>query len=250
MKIAVCIKRVPDTEMRMSIAADGVSLDPTGLKYEISTFDEYAVEVALQLKEKQGAGEVVVVGVGPAELAELLRKALAMGADRAIHLTAAQLPFDGLAVAKALAAELNGQAFDLILFGRNATDTGSGVVGPIVAQLLDLPCVTAVSHLEIQDGAGVAQRELEGAAECVAFSTPAVLSIDEGIARPRIAGLKGIMAAKKKPLDSRAAVLGPTRVEIDRLELPPPRQGGRIVGEGAGAVTELVRLLQQEAKVL
>lgn len=250
MKIAVCIKRVPDTEMRFSIAADGRSVDPTGLKYEISTFDEYAVEVALRLNEAQGPGEVTVVGIGPDGLAELLRKALSMGVDRAVHLTADDVPYDSLAIARALAAELGGQGYDLVLFGRNASDTGSGAAGAMTAQLMGIPCVTAVAALEIAGGAGTARRELEGATETVTFPLPAVLTIDEGVARARIPSLKGIMAAKKKPLDVRPAQLGAANVTVEKLELPAERQAGRIVGEGPDAVPELVRVLREEAKVL
>ena len=136
MKIAVCIKRVPDTEMRFTIAPDGKSIESAGLKYEISTFDEYAIEAALRLNETQGGGEITVVGLGPAGLGELLRRGLSMGADKAIHLTADEVPVDGFAVAQALAAALREGGYDLILFGRNATDTGHGTVGPMVAQLL------------------------------------------------------------------------------------------------------------------
>ena len=250
MKIAVCIKRVPDTEMRFTIAADGKSIDAAGLKYEISTFDEYAVEAALRLNEANGPGEITVVGLGPAGFGELLRRALSMGVDRAIHLTADQVPFDGLAVAKALAGVLREGEYDLILFGRNATDTGNGSVGPMVAQLLGLPCVTAITHLEIANGSGTAQRELEGATESVTFPLPAVLSIDEGLGRPRIPSLKGIMAAKKKPMDERAAKLGPVHLTLESLAPPPERPAGRIVGEGPDAVAELVRLLRDEAKVI
>jgi len=250
LKIAVCLKRVPDTEMRFGLAADGRSVDVTGLKHEISTFDEYAVEVALQLTEKHGPGEVTVIGLGPEGLAELLRKALSMGADRAVHLVSPEVPFDSLVIARALAAALAGQGYDLVLLGRNATDTGTGAVGAMTAELLGLPCVTAVSHLALQEGRGVAQRELEGATATVEFPLPAVLTIDEGIARPRIASLKGIMAAKKKPLDARPAALDAATVLIERLELPAERQAGRIVGEGPDAVPELVRLLHDEAKVL
>jgi electron transfer flavoprotein beta subunit len=120
----------------------------------------------------------------------------------------------------------------------------------MTAVLLDLPCVTAVSWLEIKDGKGTAHRELEGVTETVAFPLPAVLTIDEGIARPRLPSLKGIMTAKKKPIESRPAALGAARVAIEKMELPPERSGGRIVGEGPEAVPELVRLLREEAKVI
>jgi electron transfer flavoprotein beta subunit len=248
-KIAVCIKRVPDMEMRFSIAGDGKTLDQGGLKYEMGDFDGYALEVGLQLAEKHG-GEVVVISIGPDGVQETLRKALAMGAARAVQLKAEVVPFDGLAIAKGLAAELKDGGYDLILFGRVATDTANGTVGPMTAELLDLPCVTSISELEIANGRGTARRELEGSAETMEFLLPAVLTIDEGIARPRLASLKGIMAAKKKPLEVKPAQLGETRLVVESMALPPDRPPGRIVGEGAEAVPELLRLLQTEAKVL
>jgi electron transfer flavoprotein beta subunit len=250
LKIAVCLKRVPEMELRFSIAADRKSLEQGGLKYEISDFDGYALEVALQLVERAGAGEVVALCLGPDGVQETLRKALAMGAARAVQLKADEVPFDGLAIAEALAAELKSGEYDLILFGRMATDTASGTVGPMTAQLLDLPCVSAVSHLELADGRGTARRDLEGATETLQFPLPAVLTIDEGIARPRLATLKGIMAAKKKPLDVRPAQLGKVHLTVETMALPPERAGGRIIGEGVDAVPELVRLLRTEAKVL
>jgi electron transfer flavoprotein beta subunit len=173
-----------------------------------------------------------------------------MGATRGIQLKAAEVPFDGFAIAEALAAELRNGTYDLILFGRNSTDAANGTVGTMTAELLDLPCVTAISELNIEDGKGTARRELEGAAEMVSFPLPAVLTIDEGIARPRLPGLKGIMAAKKKPIEVRDAALGQANLTVETMALPPERSAGRIVGEGVDAVPELVRLLQTEAKVL
>jgi electron transfer flavoprotein beta subunit len=250
LKIAVCVKRVPEMELRFSIAADRKSLDQAGLKYEMGDFDGYALEVGLQLVEKAGSGEVVAVCLGPDGVQETLRKALAMGAARAVHIKADEVPFDGFAVATALAAELKEGGYDLVLFGRMATDTASGTVGPMTAHLLDLPCVTAISHLDVASGRGTARRDLEGATETVQFPLPAVLTIDEGIARPRLATLKGIMAAKKKPLDVRPAQLGQVSLTVESMALPPERSGGRIIGEGPDAVPELVRLLRTEAKVL
>jgi electron transfer flavoprotein beta subunit len=252
LKIAVCIKRVPDMEMRFAIAADRKSLDQGGMKYEMGDFDGYALEVALQLNEKdgQGQGEVVVLSLGPDGVQETLRKALAMGATRAVQLKADEVPVDGMAIAQALAQELGAAQYDLILFGRMATDTAHGTVGPMTAELLDLPCVTAISQLNIENGKGTARRDLEGASETVEFPLPAVLTIDEGIARPRLASLKGIMAAKKKPLEVKPAQLGPVQLTVEKLELPAERPPGRIIGEGAEAVPELLRLLQTEAKVL
>ena len=250
MKIAVCIKRTPDSETRFRIGASGGSIDEAGVKFDMDDFASYAVEVALLIKEKAGSGEVVVIALGPDNVQETLRKAMSMGADRAIQLKADAVPFDGLAVAKALAAELKAGGFDLVLFGKHAFDTSGGVVGTATAELLDLPCVTAASKLEIANGKGSARRELEGAAEMVEFALPAVVTIDEGIARPRYPSLKGIMAAKKKPLESKPAQLGAVRLAVKGMALPPDRPPGRIIGEGTAAVPELVKLLQTEAKVL
>ena len=250
MKIAVCIKRVPDMEVRFRIAASGKAIDDAGVKYDMGDFDGYAVEAALQLTEKLGKGEVVAISLGPDAVQETLRKAMSMGVARGIHLKADAIPADGLAIARALADELEDGGYDLILFGKMALDSSNGVVGPMTAELLGLPCVTAVSKLDINGATGTARRELEGAAELVTFPLPAVVTIDEGVARPRYPALKGIMAAKKKPLDVKPAALGESRVEIQAMALPPERGAGRIIGEGAAAVPELVRLLQTEAKVL
>jgi electron transfer flavoprotein beta subunit len=216
----------------------------------MSDFDGYAVEAALQMTEKLGSGEVAVITVGPDAAQETLRKALSMGAARAVHLKADPIPFDNFAIARALAAELQGGGYDLILFGKMSIDSSNGAVGPITAELLNLPCVAAASKLEVANGKGTARRELEGAAELLEFPLPAVVSIDEGVARPRYPSLKGIMAAKKKPLEVKPAQLGDVRMTVSTMALPPERPPGRILGEGVAAVPELVRLLQTEAKVL
>lgn len=250
MKIAVCIKRTPDSESRFKIASTGAGIDEAGLKFDVDDFAGYAVEVALQLNEKQGPGETVVIAVGPDAVQEALRKSMSMGVDRAIQLKTDSQPVDGLAVAKAIAAELKGGGYDLILFGKHAFDTSAGIVGTAVAELLGVPCVTAASRLDIANGRGSARREIEGAGEMVEFALPAVVTIDEGIARPRYPSLKGIMGAKKKPLETKPAQLGTIRVTVKSMELPPERPAGRIIGEGAAAVPELIKLLQNEAKIL
>ena len=249
-KIAVCVKRVPDMDVRFRIAADSLSLDEAGLKFDINDFDAWAVEAALQLREKNAGSEVTVISLGPDVVQETIRKALSMGADRGIQLKADKIPFDGLAIAKALAEELKGGAYDLIFFGKMSPDSSNGVVGPMTAEILGLPCVTAISTLEIANGKGTAKRELEGAQEIVEFPLPAVLTVDEGLNTARYPSLKGIMAAKKKPLQTKPALLPEPQVTVRKLELPPERKAGRIIGEGASAVPELVALLQTEAKVL
>jgi electron transfer flavoprotein beta subunit len=250
MKIAVCIKRVPDTETRVKIAADGKSLDESGVKYVLNPYDEFAVEEALQRKEKAGTGEVVIVCLGPAVAQETIRTALAMGADRGVLLQVERIPADGLEVARTLAAELKNGAWDLILFGKMAIDDYNHQVGPMTAELLGLPCVTAVAHLTLETRKGTAEREIEGGVEVVEFPLPAVLTTEKGLNEPRYPALKGIMAAKKKPLDVRPVTLGAGGLEVIGMTPPAARKDGKIVGEGAGAVPELLRLLREEAKVL
>jgi electron transfer flavoprotein beta subunit len=249
-KIAVCIKRAPEMDVRFRIAASGDAVDESGLKFDMSDFDGYAAEVGIQIREALGAGEVVAVSLGPDSVQETLRKALSMGADRAVQLKADAVPADPWAIAEALAAELASGSYDLILFGRMSLDAANQSVAPMVALLLDLPCVTAASKLDVAGGSVKARRELEGGAELVECPLPAVVSIDEGIARPRYPSLKGIMAAKKKPLETRPAALGAIRMTRLAMALPPERAAGRIVGEGPAAVAELVSLLRTDAKVL
>jgi electron transfer flavoprotein beta subunit len=249
-KIAVCVKRIPDMDVRFRIGSDGASVDETGVKFDLNDFDAWAVEAALQLKEKAGQGEVVVLSLGPNSAQETIRKALSMGADRGIHLQADRIPFDSFAIASAIAAELKDGAYDIIFFGKLAPDSSNGATGQIVAELLGMPCVSAISRLEVADGKGTAKREIEGAQEIVEFPIPAVLTVDEGLNTARYPSLKGIMAAKKKQLDSKPAQLGDPKVKVEKFELPPDRAAGRIVGEGAAAVPELVKLLHTEAKVL
>ena len=249
MKIAVCLKRVPDTTSKIVIGADRASIDETGLKFIPNPYDEFALEAAIGLKEKAGAGETVVIALGGDSVQETLRQGLAMGIDRAVHLQSAGSP-DALEVAKALAAELKDGGYDLILLGKMAVDDYNHAAGPMVAELLGLPCVTAAVKLELTDGAIEAEREVEGGVEVLAASLPAVVTCDKGLNNPRLPALKGIMAAKKKPLEVKPVTLGAAQFRVTGLELPAERQAGRIVGEGPDAVAELVRLLRNEAKVI
>jgi electron transfer flavoprotein beta subunit len=250
MKIAVCIKRVPDSETRVKIAADGKTLDAAGVKFVMNPYDEFAVEEALRRKEKAGAGEVAVLCLGPAAAQETIRTALAMGADRGVLLQVDRIPADPYETAKLIASELKPDTWELIFFGRMAIDDYNHQVGPLVAELLGLPCVTAVSHLELEAGKGVAEREIEGGIEVVEFPLPAVLTVDKGLNEPRYPALKGIMAAKKKPLEVKPVQIAGGSLEVVALTPPPERKEGRIVGEGAAAVPELIRVLREEAKVL
>jgi electron transfer flavoprotein beta subunit len=244
MKIVCCVKRVPDTETRVKPAADGKSLDEGGVKFMLNPYDAFAVEEGLR------RGDVTVLSLGPAASQETIRTAIAMGADRGVLLQADRIPPDGFETAKAIAAELKDGGWDLILFGKMAIDDYNHQVGPMVAELLGLPCVTAVTHLEIDGTKGVAEREIEGGIEVVEFPLPAVLTADKGLNEPRYPALKGIMAAKKQPLEIKPVQLGAGGIEVVAMTPPAERKAGKIVGEGPDAVPELVRLLREEAKVL
>ncbi len=248
MKIAVCVKRVPDSETRIRVAADGRSMEPSGVKFVLNPYDEFAVEEALQRKGDEG--EVVVVSLGDDAVQETIRTALAMGADRGVLLKTDGVPPDPLVTARLLAAELEGGDYDLILFGKLAIDDYHHGVGLMVAELLGLPCVSSIVHLDLSNGKGVAEREIEGGVEVVEFSLPAVLTADKGLNEPRYPALRGIMMAKKKPLEVKAANAESGGMEIVEMTLPPERQGGRIVGEGPDAVPSLIDALRNEAKVL
>jgi electron transfer flavoprotein beta subunit len=244
------VKRVPDSEARIKIGGDGKAIDDAGIKLVLNPYDEYAVEEALKLKEAAGSGEAVVVSVGTDAAQETIRTALAMGCDKGVLLKTDAKELDPLPVARVLAAELKDGAYDLILFGKLAIDDYSHAVGVMVAELLELPCVSAIAELEIADGKGKAEREIEGGVEVVEFSLPAVLTAEKGLNEPRYPALRGIMMAKKKPLEVKDISLDAGGIEVEGLAYPPERQAGKIVGEGVDAVPALIEALRNEAKVL
>jgi electron transfer flavoprotein beta subunit len=258
LKIVVCVKQVPDTETRIRIAPDGRGIVEGDVNWIISPYDEFAIEEALRIKEKAG-GEVVLAGLGPDRVQSALRSGLAMGADSAIHLK--DPLFDGtdtLGTARALAAAVRSVAPDLVLLGQQGVGGDNAQVPGLLAELLDLPQVTMAVKIELQEGKAVIEREIEGAHETWETTLPVVVSAQKGLNEPRYASLKGIMAAKKKTIESRdAAALGmgaadlAPRTRLTALELPPARQAVKMVeGDPDTQAKELVRLLHEEAKVI
>ncbi len=248
MKVAVCINHVPDTETRIKPGADGVSIDRTGVNYMMSPYDEIALEEGLRIREKF-KGEVIAISLGGDVHKETLRKALAMGADKALLLKD-DSPRDSFAVAAGLAAELRALAPDVVLFGKQSIDYDDAQVGTLGAELLGLPSVAVVVKLEIGDGKVVCEREIEGGHEVVETKLPAVFLAQKGLNEPRYPSLKGIMAAKSKPIEEKAAAAAEARVETLQLKKPPAKNAGRIIGTDKTAVPELIRLLHEEAKVI
>jgi electron transfer flavoprotein beta subunit len=259
MNIYVFVKRVPDTESKVRINQGTMSVIEEGLNFVISPYDEYAVEEALRLREAKG-GTVRVFSVGREESLAILKKCLAMGADEAV-LIKDVMPesYDGLRTARTIAAAVKKfPGFDLLLFGKQSMGADNAQAPSMVAELLDLPQANVVTKLEIAGNEGTAYREIEGGTEKVVFSLPAVVSAQKGLNEPRYETLKGIMSAKKKiipvvpveELGLTAEELGST-VEIIGLDVPAPRQAGKILqGDPAEAAWELVRVLHEEAKVI
>lgn len=251
MNIVACVKRVPSTEAVAKPTADGQGLDSTGLQYMVSFYDEIAVEEAVKTKEALGSGEVTVLSMGSKSGTKEIRECLAKGGDKAVVLVDEEWETrDARATAKALSAQISSMGADLVFMGRVATDRDNAAVGPMVATYLGWACVTDVVGLELGDGKGTAKVETEAGVETVEFSLPAVITCQKGLNEPRYAGLKGIMAAKKKPLEEVSPEVPENQMKVAKVELPAPRKEGRIVGEGPDAVAALMEALQNEAKVL
>jgi electron transfer flavoprotein beta subunit len=249
MKIVVCVSHVPDTATRIKVGRDGKTIDPAGVTFIINPYDEYAVEEALKTKEKLGSGEVVVVSLGGDNSKETIRKALAMGVDSGVLLKD-ENHRDSLGVAKALAEEIKAQGAQIVFMGKQSVDYDNSIVGQLTAELLDFNCISVVVKLDIDGEKVVAEREIEGGREVVQTSLPVVITCQKGLNEPRYASLKGIMAAKKKTIEEKAAASYTPTSEVISMQLPSGKQPGRIVGSDASAVPELVRLLKEEAKVI
>jgi electron transfer flavoprotein beta subunit len=250
MKILVPLKRVPDPDTKIRIAASGAGIETDGVKFAVNPFDAIALEEALRLREKGAAsGEIVVVTIGGDECAEQLRSGLAMGADRAILVkTAAAL--DSLAVAKILVAVYRKEQPGLVLMGKQAIDDDASQAGQMLAALLDLGQVTFVSKLEVQGSTAHCHRETDAGIEQVTVTLPAVLTADLRLNEPRYVSLPGIMKAKKKPLEETSpealGVEAASRTNVLKLERP----AGRKAGVKVKTVDELIAKLRDEAKVL
>jgi electron transfer flavoprotein beta subunit len=250
MQVAVCIAVTPATDSKVTIGADGRSLDRTDVKFELSAYDDFAVEEAIRLVEARGEGEVLVLTVGDGSQKEEVRKQLARGAHRACILKADLSEADSRAIAHALAAEIKEAGVQAVFTGKQAVDGDNGQVPALLAVALDWPNVSKISKLEITGDRFRAEREIEGGVEIVEGSLPCVFSAEKGLNEPRFPSLKGIMQAKKKPLEEKDVTLEPAKLRLDSLELPAPRPEGRIIGEGVAAVPELINLLKNEAKVI
>jgi electron transfer flavoprotein beta subunit len=250
MKIAVCVSHVPDTATRIKIGADRKSIDSTGVTYIINPYDEFAVEEALKTKEKLGAdSQVFVLSVGGDAYKETLRKALAMGCDEAILLKD-DLPRDSFGIAKALADEIRSLGCEIVFLGKQSVDFDNAIVGQILSEMLGFNSVSVVVDLKFEGNKVTAEREIEGGKEVVETELPVVITTQKGLNEPRYASLKGIMAAKKKVIAEKIPEKFNNTTELIEMNLPQSKQPGRIIGTDSSAVSELVKLLREEAKVI
>ena len=246
MNLLVCVSKTPETTAKISFSGDNSTFNEAGVQFIMNPYDEwYALVRALELKESNG-GTVTILNVGPAANDTVIRKGLAIGADKAVRVNAE--PKSSLFVAKQIAAHAKSENYDLIFLGKETIDYNGSEVGGMVAELLDLPYISFATHLEVNGTTATVTREIEGGVEVAEVSTPFVLSASKGLAEQRIPNMRGIMMAKRKPL----TVVEPTDAEdlavTVQYELPPAKSAVKLID--AENMDELVRLLHEEAKVI
>jgi electron transfer flavoprotein beta subunit len=256
MKIMVCLKQVPHQDVRLDINGDGSWIKEDNIKFEINSYDTYALEEALRIKDA-GTADVLVVSIGPDRVTQALRTALGMGADRAIHVKdPATEGSDALGIAKILAAIAKAESPDLIFMGLMADDGNFAAVPPMLAELVGIPHTTAAVAVSRSNGTLTVDREIEGgASEVVELKSPCLVAVQTGLNQVRYASLKGIMAAKKKPLDVKTAAdlgvagqVGASAAKIKILKVAPPPKGDRadiLSGSTADVVAGLVSKIKE-----
>jgi electron transfer flavoprotein beta subunit len=263
LKIVALVKSVPDTESKIKIAGDGTSIDPQGIKFVMNPYDEFAVEEAIRIRERlKDDTTVVAIALGPDRMVDVLRTALAMGADDAIHVS--DPAFDGgdaLANARVLAEVIRPLGADLVLGGKQGIDDDAAQTVPAIAEYLGIPQALIVIELKIEGRTATARRRVEGGDEIVELTLPAAVTCEKGLNEPRYASLPGIMKAKKKEI--RRVGLADVKLEAGQVgaagaksrlvryhalpERPPVKM---IAGDAAQQAKELARLLREEAKVI
>jgi len=261
MNIIVCVKQVPDTAAEIVPTADGAAIQTQDIPWVMNPYDEYALEEALRIKEREG-GSVTAICMGPEGAMSTVRTAAAMGADNIVHLADAAFEgSDAHATAAVLAAAIKGMEYDLIWCGKMAVDDACGYVGTALAELLGLPHIAAAVKVELADGKVTAHRETEAGTAVLRCPLPAVLTAEKGLNEPRYPKAIDIMKAKRKEVQTKdAAAIGVgaeavgaagSATRVVKLERPPERGGGTVIKAPVGeAVARLVRALREEAKVL
>jgi len=247
MKILVCISKTPDTTSKISFQDNNTKFAEAGVQWIINPYDEwYALVRAIELKEKDTSVQLHLVSVGGADYDPVIRKALALGGDEAIRINA--VSDDSYYIAAQIAEIAKKGNYDLILTGKETIDYNSSSVGGMVAELLDLPFISLAVKVEVNTGIATVTREIDGGEETDEVSLPSVISCQKGVAEQRIPNMRGIMAARTKPLKVAEPAVIDVLTNVASYELPPPKAGVKLVP--ADNVQELVRLLHEEAKVI
>lgn len=247
MKVLLCVSHVPDTTSRIRFVNDNTEFDTTDIQYIISPFDELALTRLMELKEEKGDLEITVATVGEKDVEPTIRKALAIGADKAVRVDAQ--PVDAMYVARQLAEVFKAGDYDFIVTGKESIDFVGNQVGEMLAEYLEIPSVSSSAYLELDGSKAKVTREIDGGKEIVEVPMPFVTSGQKGIAEePRIPSMRGIMMARKKPLEVMAAVEEQVLTKIVDYELPAPKGACKMVSPDN--VEELVRLLHEEAKAI
>ena len=249
MKVVVCIKEVPDTEAYIKIGSDQKSRDENNVTFIMNPYDEFAVEEAIKLQEEKG-GETMAICIGTERAAETLRSAIAMGIQKAVLVKSDVKHMDSFSAASIFGQTLKEMEYDLIMMGKETIDDGSTEIGPMLAEMLDLPCVTLINKFKLGDGKVTVERETDSGTEVIEVPLPCVLTTQKGLNEPRYPSLRGKMMAKKAVIEEKEAPSATAKVKIISMEHPPVRGEGKLVGEGPEAAGELVRLLREEAKVI
>lgn len=250
MKVVVCVKQVPDTEANIKIGGDQKSIVESGVKFIVNPYDEFAIEEGLKLKEASIAESVIAVAMGPERAKEALKTAVAMGVDDVVLLKTEADVTDGLATAKVLANKIKDIGADLVLMGKEAIDDGNMQVGPMLSELLDFPCISVVTNLKVNGSTVTAEREIDGGSEVLETFMPCIITCQKGLNEPRFPSIRGVMMAKKKQVAEEAAHPEAAKLTVNSLSYPAARAAAKVVGEGAAAVPNLVKLLREEAQVI
>ncbi|MCO6500805.1 MAG: electron transfer flavoprotein subunit beta/FixA family protein [Vicingus serpentipes] len=246
MKILVCISKAPDTTAKITFTENNTKFNENGVQFIVNPYDEwYALVRGLELKEANG-GTVTVLNVGKADNDPVIRKALAIGADDAVRIDADTV--DALYVAKQIANYAKSEGYDMVLCGKETIDYNGSQVAGMVAELMNAPYVSLASKLDVNGNTATIEREIEGGVEVVEVATPFVLSAAKGMAEARIPNMRGIMAARSKPLNVVAAIDASNSTVVKGFSLPPAKSGCKMID--ADNVAELVNLLHNEAKVI
>ncbi len=248
MNLLVCVSRVPDTATKIFVGSDGKSIDSKGVKYILNPYDEFALEEAIRLKEKNG-GNVTVITICNEDASDILRNTLAMGASSAIFIKSPKEP-DSYQTAHNIAQYAKDKNFDIIFFGRQSVDFDSFQVPSMTAELLGLPSVSVVSKLDITGNDVTAERDIEGGKEIVATTLPCIISTQKGLNEPRYPKLPDIMKAKKKPIDESPFFDVACAVEVLSMTLPENKRVGKILTDSDADINEIVRSLHEDAKVI